>query len=185
MTLDACPSDAELLRMAQERAARRSGSIMLPAVLPDPAIDPVSEVTRPRAPRSKAPPAPTEHAEQVALFRWIDGTRDEPGARVTIDPVFGFIFAVPNGAFRSPAVAAKSKAEGQRPGYPDIGWDLRRGPYVGFRGELKRQDGGVVSPLQAEWHVWLERQGLYVVTTHGWEAMCDQLLWYFHLPPRS
>lgn len=188
MSLDARPSDAELLRMAEERAARRSGSIMLPAAAlaaPDPATTVATSPAAARPRRPKGPASPTEHAEQRRLFEWIDGTRDRPGARETIDPAFGFIFAVPNGGHRTPAVAAQMKAEGVRAGYPDIGWDLARGPYRGFRGELKRVGAGVVSPLQAEWHVWLERQGLYVVVAHGWEAMRDQLLWYFHLPPRS
>lgn len=172
MTLDTCPTDAELLARLEERcnpiSQNRRNSTFCDSASPR---QPVSPQKRTRAKSA----APTEHAEQVALFAWIDTEQ-----RIK-HPEFGFIFAIPNGAFRSPSVAGKSKAEGQRPGYPDIAWDLPCGPFRGFRGELKRQGSGVLSPLQQEWHVWLERCRLYVCTVHGWEAMRDELLAYYAL----
>lgn len=185
MSLDATPSDDELRRMHAERMARSRGQLAVSRdvrarlkaqeegwshLLPS-----LEKITRPgnKSPRKNA--SPTEHEEQRKLFTWID---EEARPH---QPEFGFIFAVPNGAYRSPSVAGKSKAEGQRPGYFDIGWDLQRGRYAGFRGELKRQHGGSLSPLQQEWQVWYERNGLYTCVVHGWEAMRDELHAYFTL----
>lgn len=177
MSLDAYPSNEEILRKLAERKARTPP----PGPFDYLGAGYVGVDLRGMAPVPQKRPAktrsvPTEHQEQVTLFKWIDEDARH------LHPEFGYIFAIPNGAYRSPAIAGKSKAEGQRPGYPDIAWDLCRGGYTGFRGELKRKDKGAVSPLQQEWHIWLERQGLYVCTTHGWEAMRDELLNYFSSP---
>lgn len=169
MSLDAYPSNEDLLRIKAEREGRRQMRREINAAA---RLHAAADQNRPAKTRS----VPTEHQEQVTLFKWIDEDARH------LHPEFGYIFAIPNGGYRTPAAAGKAKAEGQRPGYPDIAWDLPRGSYTGFRGELKRVVKGTVSPLQQEWHVWLERQGLYVCTTHGWEAMRNELLNYFNSP---
>jgi hypothetical protein len=55
----------------------------------------------------------SEHAEQVALFRWADDN-------VHRRPALALMFAFPNGGHRHAAVAAKLKQEGVKAGVPDI-----------------------------------------------------------------
>jgi hypothetical protein len=124
--------------------------------------------------------SPTEHQEQRALFTWIDGKKGEPETGYAFKhPDFAWIYAVPNGGYRSIATAAMMKAEGVRIGYADIGWDVPRGRYTGFRGELKRVGAGQLSPRQMEWSHWYERCGLYTCAVEGWEAMRAELLSYY------
>lgn len=178
MSLDPPLPDAEILRKLAERQGRipeRPFDNLGPGYV---GVDLRGTASTPKRKRaSKARSIPTEHEEQRKLFGWIDETQR------LVAPVFGYIYAIPNGGYRTPAAAGKAKAEGQRPGYPDIAWDLPCGSYTGFRGELKRVGKGQLSPLQAEWHHWLKRCGLYVCVASGWEAMRDELLLYHSLTP--
>ena len=88
---------------------------------------------------------------------------------------------VPNGGKRTKAVAAKLKATGVRPGYPDLVLDIARGRYHGWRGELKVR-GGRLSPLQSDWRNRLVSAGYRVDVVIGWEAMRDRLIDYLNLP---
>lgn len=131
-----------------------------------------------------APPLPTEHDEQVALFNWA-------ALHEWHEPRLAMLFAIPNGGARHPVVAAKLKAEGVRPGVPDLflacagigarpdhdggtGW-LAHGLFV----ELKRTRGGTVSAEQRAWHARLRRGGYRVEVCKGWQeaasAICDYL----------
>lgn len=118
---------------------------------------------------------PYEHDEQKAVFQWAD-------LQAPRIPELQWLYAVPNFAGRlGKATArhgAKLKAEGRKAGYPDIGLDVARGGYHGFRGEMKRTQGGTVSPEQKAWHVWLREQGYFVVVARGFEPMRDAILDY-------
>ena len=82
----------------------------------------------------------TEHGHQCALFQHI--------AVNETDPRMKLLFAVPNGGDRRPSVAASLKAEGVKPGVPDLflpvalryddeqGWCVTR--YHGLWIEMKR-----------------------------------------------
>ena len=58
-------------------------------------------------------PIPSEHVEQVRLFAWAKY------ACSTL-PKLSLLYAIPNGGARHKAVAAKLRAEGVKPGVPDI-----------------------------------------------------------------
>lgn len=57
---------------------------------------------------------PSEHDEQVKVFQWAEQNLDK------WDGVLAYLFAIPNGGARHPAVAGKLKAEGVKAGVPDI-----------------------------------------------------------------
>ena len=103
---------------------------------------------------------PSEHLEQVQLVSWF--RRQYPGVR---------IFAIPNGGGRSAAQGAALKAEGVSPGVPDLfipEWLT----WV----EMKRQTGGVVSPIQKDWIAYLEKLGHRVIVGRGFEDAKKQLI---------
>ncbi len=120
----------------------------------------------------------TEHQHQVTVVEWCDLM-----ARHKY-PMLKWIYAVPNGGDRHKAVAAKLKAEGVKPGVPDLclpfpkplvaetslfpsvqifpGW---HGLYI----EMKSKDTkGRVSPEQKEWLDYLGVVGYKVKV--AWNA---------------
>jgi hypothetical protein len=110
-------------------------------------------------PKPKPETQPSEHLEQVRLVSWF--RRSYPGVRV---------FAVPNGGGRSMAQGASLKAEGVTPGVPDLcipAWNL----WV----EMKRESGGVVSPVQKDWTAYLEGIGHRVIVGRGFEDATRQI----------
>lgn len=115
--------------------------------------------------RRRAAPQPlplTEHAMQVAVVTW---ARLQSGTL----PVLRLLYAVPNGGLRQISVARKLKAEGAKPGVPDLVLPV---PAMGFCGlyiEMKTQDGRV-TPEQAEWHVRLQEVGHRVEVCRSIEA---------------
>jgi len=101
----------------------------------------------------------SEHLEQVRLVSWF--RRNYPSVR---------IFAVPNGGGRSMAQGASLKAEGVTPGVPDLfvpAWLL----WV----EMKKESGGIVSPVQKDWIEYLESIGHRVIVGRGFEDAKRQI----------
>lgn len=89
---------------------------------------------------SKTTLVPKEHDEQVAFVTWFK--YQFPHVRIA---------AIPNGIRTSMRQAVKAKREGLSAGYPDLhipAWSL----YI----EMKRKKGGVLSPEQKSWHLYLE-----------------------------
>lgn len=101
---------------------------------------------------------PTEHWEQVQLFKWASAR-----------PELSLMYAVPNGGHRDIRVAAKLKAEGVKPGVPDICLPVARGGFHGLYIELKRRKGGRVSPEQMLWIEALMREGYACAVCLGWQ----------------
>ena len=104
---------------------------------------------------------PTEHDEQKALVKWFD--LQYPALR-------GRLAACPNGGQRNVSVAAKLKAEGVRPGYPDLNLLVPRHGFAGLFIEMKRQKGGSLTPEQADWLEFLGAQGFMGVVCKGFDA---------------
>ncbi len=102
----------------------------------------------------------SEHLQQVRLVSWFK--RQWPSVR---------IFAIPNGGGRSASQGASLRAEGVTPGLPDLfvpAWLL----WV----EMKRESGGVVSPVQRDWIDYLEGIGHRVIVGRGFEDAKRQIL---------
>jgi hypothetical protein len=116
-------------------------------------------------------PEMSEHQEQVTLFQWA-------ATQLVPYPELEYLHAVPNGGQRHKAVAGKLKAEGVKPGVPDIFLDVARNGYFGLRLELKRRFDGYPTPAQRVWGAQLERQGYQCVVCRGWEHARDVILEY-------
>lgn len=102
----------------------------------------------------------SEHLQQVRLVSWFRKTY--PDTR---------ILAIPNGGHRGASQGASLKAEGVQAGVPDLfvpAWSL----WV----EMKREAGGVVSPVQRDWIAYLESIGHRVIVGKGFEDAKRQIL---------
>ena len=84
------------------------------------------------------------------------------------------IYAVPNGGYRNPKEAIALKAEGVKPGIPDVNIDIPSPCYHGMRIEFKRP-GGVLSPSQVDKHALLRMAGYFVVTCDSVESAITAL----------
>lgn len=120
-------------------------------------------------------PVPTEHAEQRALLTWASmSTGKHPELRL--------LFAIPNGGARSKAAAGKLKAEGVKPGVPDLCLPVARGGFHGLYLEMKRTKGGTLSPEQKQWRHDLIEQGYHVALCKGQPQAQQTLTTYLTLP---
>ena len=109
--------------------------------------------TSKKAPPPEVESIPTEHEEQCGFVQWF--RRKFPDVR---------IIAIPNGGARSPSVACRLKAEGVARGVPDLfipAWRV----WI----EMKRINGGRVSPEQQSWKSYLEKEGYTVFICAGME----------------
>lgn len=118
----------------------------------------------------------SEHAEQVALFRWA-------ALASAAHPDLRLLFAVPNGGARSKATAGRLKAEGVRAGVPDICLPVPRHGYGALYVELKRpwapgRAKGALRPVQRDWLAALQEAGNAVAVAYGWIEARDVIEGY-------
>lgn len=106
---------------------------------------------------------PTEHQEQVVLFNW---------ARLNYRrlPCLRYMYAIPNGGWRHEYTAKKLKAEGVRPGVPDICLPVAKNGYFGLYIEMKRIKGSKVSISQDDFINYLIGASYYVKVCKGWDS---------------
>ena len=104
---------------------------------------------------------PSESYEQETLFKWMD-------LQMKKRPELKLCFHIANGGSRGKAEAARFKAEGVKPGVPDLFLPVARGPHHGLFIEMKRQKGGRVSEEQKAWIAALAAQGYLAQVCHGW-----------------
>jgi hypothetical protein len=114
-----------------------------------------------------------EHAEQVALFKWIELAK----GRV---PELALMFAIPNQSQGNIQRGRYYKAEGQKAGVPDTMLPVARRGYHGLFIEMKRS-GGKPSEAQLMWKAWLKEQGYLSLICVGAEDAIDKLSWYVGL----
>lgn len=105
---------------------------------------------------------PKESEEQIALFRWASLCKNTY-------PELNLLHHIPNGGTRNKAEAARLKAEGVKPGVPDLCLPVPRGQYHGLYIELKRKHGGRISKSQSEWIDALLMHGYCAAVCNGWE----------------
>lgn len=100
---------------------------------------------------------PPEEQEQTVLAQWLD----------LHDITW---FHTPNGGHRNVVVAAKLKAQGVKPGVPDV-MIVDPPPAspdsVGVAIELKRRKDGRVTPEQTHWLAILQERGWAVAVCRG------------------
>lgn len=114
---------------------------------------------------------PTEEQEQAAVMEWAMLMEKQA-------PELALLYHCPNGADRHPAVAAKLKKQGVKPGVPDLFLPVARGTAHGLYIEMKRQKGGRVSEDQKAWMEALTQQGYVCVVARGAEEACD-VIWHY------
>lgn len=144
----------------------------------------------------------TEHAHQRALFAWArmaedfgfaaawdagcysDKLRAEQFKQTTVADtsakLLRMLFAIPNGGERNKIVAAKLKAEGVKPGVPDLCLPVACGQFHGLFVELKKP-GGTASVSQRDWARDLVAQHYYVALCYGWREAALLLNQYIKL----
>lgn len=110
----------------------------------------------------------SEHDTQAAFFRWASFQRI-PGLEQ--------MHAIPNGGARHPAVAAKLKAEGVKPGVPDVYWPLPRGAFTGLAIEFKHADAGPSKEQRLRINE-LQLAGWCVCVCWDWQAAARTVLGY-------
>ncbi len=113
----------------------------------------------------------SEHAEQVTLVSRIRNFYPDV-----------LVAAVPNGGLRVKTEAARLKAEGVLPGFPDL---IIAEPRVGYHGlfvEMKRARGGRTSIVQLDVQEKLRRRGYRAVTCAGADEAWDVVEDYLALP---
>lgn len=113
----------------------------------------------------------SEHAHQRALFELaFVASRHEP--------LLELLYAVPNGGQRNKIVASKLKAEGVKPGVPDVCLPVPRHGHGALYLELKREKGGRLSNKQSERGERMRQAGNRVVVVHGWREAATELFAY-------
>jgi len=113
----------------------------------------------------------TEAQEQASLFTWADLQRGKYKE-------LSLLYAIPNGGSRHPLEAKNLKAQGVKPGVPDICLPVPRCPYHALYIELKRTKGGVVSVDQKSWLDRLNKHGNLAVVCRGWEEAAEVITRY-------
>jgi len=119
-------------------------------------------------------PVPTESAEQRALFEWA-------ALQTGNYPVLRMLYHIPNGGSRGKAEAGRFKAEGVKPGVPDICLPVARGGFHGLYVELKRRQHGQISDEQKAWITALSNQGYVAVVCRGWNEAANVIMLYLRL----
>ena len=115
-----------------------------------------------------------EGAHQTALFQW--------AAIVSgVYPELARMFHIPNGGKRDRKEAARLKAEGVKPGVPDVFLPVPRGGYHGLWIELK-VDGGKPSKEQRDWLEYLNGTGYCALLCYGWQTAQMEIEQYMKLP---
>ena len=115
-----------------------------------------------------------EADEQEALFAWAEYQKGKY-------PELELMYHIPNGGSRNKAEAARLKAQGVKPGVPDICLPVPRGKYHGLYIELKRSKGGRVSSDQTIWLEKLMRHGYAVALCFGWDDARDIIIKYLEV----
>jgi len=129
---------------------------------------------------------PSEHSEQTELINW---TREEKTRREY--PEVEWLFAIPNGAklpyigkgrSRYSKQAMILKAEGLKPGVPDLCLPVPAGRFSGLFIELKSlKKGAKVSPEQQEWIFKLRDFGYMTMVCFGFESAKNAIINYLGL----
>lgn len=111
-----------------------------------------------------------EHHEQAALIQWA-----QHNSKRVLE--LSLLFAIPNGGQRHIITALRLKAEGVKPGVPDLCLPVARQGYHGLFIEMKAK-GGAISPAQRSMHEQLLAQGYAVEVCWDWMEAKDAIEHY-------
>lgn len=110
----------------------------------------------------------TEHQEQVRLVSILRNFYPQM-----------LFFAIPNGGSRHPAEAARMKAEGVTAGVCDLFFVASNASYNGLFIEMKRSDGGRVSPEQKRFMDGCLSRGYKAVVCSGAKEALEVIKAYY------
>lgn len=127
---------------------------------------------REKKPRKK--PSEEEHQIQSAFIDWVRLCE-------SMVPELGLIYAIPNGGWRNRVVAAKLKAEGVKPGVPDLHLPVARGPWHSLYLETKAP-GKDQRPEQKELAWKLMKAGNLVKVCHSVDDLIRETEEYLARP---
>ena len=119
----------------------------------------------------------TESREQIELMKWASLARQTY-------PQLDSMFHIANGGHRHPSTAARLKAEGVKPGVPDLMLPYPSNGYNGLFVEMKRRVGGRLSEDQKHWRDMLQGYGYCVRVCKGWEEAKDAITNYLTQLPQ-
>lgn len=146
----------------------------------------------------------TEHGEQAGLFCFLHVATNygfakamdhrsytEKGfasiAPIVAIPELKWVFAIANGGSRgndkrsAMIVGAQMKAEGVKPGVSDLMVPIPKHQLCGLFIEMKRADGGTVSPMQKEFGAFVRSQGYGFCVCYGWIEAAEAIMrWLGH-----
>ena len=120
------------------------------------------------------PKTASESAHQRSLITWSQWN-------ISQYPELALLYAIPNGGARDKITGAILKAEGVKPGIPDLHLPVARGTWLTLYIEMKRI-GGRASDNQEVVIPLLREQGHRVEICEGWEAARDVIVKYLNLP---
>jgi VRR-NUC domain len=109
-----------------------------------------------------------EHYDQIRLSTWLKNRGIKHHANA-------------NGAKRTTMAGKKLVAMGMSKGFPDIEIPYRSGSYGCLYIEMKKEEGGKLSPEQIEWLEFLRSQGHYADYAEGFEEAKEIVLHYLSL----
>lgn len=115
---------------------------------------------------------PSEAEEQKALFQWANLMRNRlPGIEL--------MFHIPNGGSRDIREAANLKAQGVKPGIPDLFIPVPVDHYHGCWIEMKRVRDGRISDKQKDVMAALIERGYFCAVCYGWWDAAKTICAYY------
>jgi hypothetical protein len=117
---------------------------------------------------------PLENQEQATLIEWAN-------IFAVKYPELKRLAAIPNGGSRNKPEAANLKKQGVKSGFPDLQLPFPRGKYHGLFIEMKRLEGGRISPEQEDWINFLNKQGYLAVVCYGFQEAKNTIENYLNL----
>lgn len=112
-------------------------------------------------------PCPKESLEQMWLFRWAYDMS------LIKWPELSLMHHIANGGSRDYIEAKHLKLQGVKPGIPDVFLPVAKGGYHGLYIEMKRRNGGRLSPEQKEVIPKLRAQGYRVEVCKGFQEAAN------------
>lgn len=118
----------------------------------------------------------SEESHQIALFMLCSNNFDKY-------PELRWLFAIPNGGYRSKSEAGRLKAAGVKAGVPDLCLPIKRDIYSGLWIELKlpatdKKKATETSPEQDKWIEHLQSQGFGAMICYGYQHAYQMLIEY-------
>jgi len=108
-----------------------------------------------------------EHQNQVALFQWAKLNENR-------FPELKWMFAIPNGGKRNIQTAMKLKAEGVKPGIPDIFLPVPKQGAHGLFIEMKAGKNALTDNQKDFYHYALNRDYLYS-SCYSWQNAAKEI----------